>query len=177
MAQLTFVIRLKRSYDAYENEVKKAAREPWPEYLRFLRALTFYAFMEEVMTACAMFPRSMAACEQNLEDLSYSIMSQFGIGRYHLSHLDRDRLRDLILFCGEEVFSELQGAGYYFAPHQMPRGHEDDPHYTSDLTAVTEITKINNFTFRVDVHESHFDELNDFPQNVVTAQRLSNRSY
>ncbi|BCM95202.1 hypothetical protein [Burkholderia phage FLC6] len=133
--------------------------------------------MEEVMTACAMFPRSMAACEQNLEDLSYSIMSQFGIGRYHLSHLDRDRLRDLILFCGEEVFSELQGAGYYFAPHQMPRGHEDDPHYTSDLTAVTEITKINNFTFRVDVHESHFDELNDFPQNVVTAQRLSNRSY
>lgn len=177
MSTLTFVIRLKRSYVAYDKEMERARTEPWPEYYRFLRAMGFYAFIEEVMTACSMFPRSLAACRQNLEDLSFGIMNEYGIGRYHLSHLDRERLRNLILDAGEEVIDCLEGAGYYFMPHQLARGKEDDPYYTSDLTAVTELTKINNFTFRVDVQESHFDDLNDFPKNVVLAQSLSNRSY
>lgn len=177
MAHLTFIVRLKRSFSAYEEEIKKAKYAPWPEYYRFLNALKFYTFIEEVVSACAMFPRSQSACQQNLEDLAFGIMNEYGLGRYHLSHLDRDRLRDLILLAGSEVMDCLEGGRYYFEPHQMPRHMEDDPHYTSDLTAITEVTKINDFTFRVEVHESHFDDLNDFPKNVVTAQRLSNRRY
>jgi hypothetical protein len=177
MANLTFIVRLKRSFTAYEEEIEQAKRAPWPEYFRFLRALTFYAFIEEVVNACAMFPRSQAVSREMLEDLSFGIIQEYGIGRYHLSHLDRDRLRDLVMTCGNEVIDCLEGGRYYFEPHQLPRGKEDDPYFTSDLSAVTEVTKINDFTFRVEVHESHFDDLNDFPKNAVMAERLSNRSY
>lgn len=177
MKTLTFVIRLKRSYDAYVKELDRAEKEPWPEYYRFLRSLGFFAFIEEVVTACSMFPRSMDACRQNLEDLSFGIMNEYGIGRFHLSHLDRDRLRHLILMAGNDVIDSLEGHRYYFEPHQMPRGKEDDPYYASDLTAVAELSKINDFTFMVEIHESHFDDLNDFPKNVGLATRLSNRSY
>lgn len=177
MKTLTFLIRLKRSFAAYGDEIERARREPWPEYYRFLKALSFYCFIEEVVTACSMFPRSIDACRQNLEDLSYGIMNEYGIGRYHLSHLDRERLRQLILLAGREVIECLDGHRYYFEPHQMPRGKEDDPYYMSDLTAVAQLTRINDFTFMVEIHESHFDELNDFPKNAGLAERLSNRSY
>lgn len=176
--QLSFIVRLKRSYDYYLTELDRSADAPYPEYGRYLRSLGFFDLAHQVITACAMYPRSIDLCQENLVDLSYGIVNNNGIGFGRLSMQDLDRLSNLVLKTGSEAIECLAGHQYYFKPHQIPRNMKDDPEYATDLTAIADIKKINPFTFVVDVKEDDMANLvEEFTQNSRMPERRQMRSY
>lgn len=158
MASLSFIIRLRRSFEAFEKEYDRAEMQS-PEYFRYLHNLSFASFIEQVISACAMFPRSMDACQDNLRDLSYGIINELGIGADRLSAHDSSSLARLVFDAGIEVLGQLEGNGYFLRPSSFPRGWQDDPNFETDLSAVSIIKKVNRFTFQVSTEEYHFDDV------------------
>lgn len=174
---MKFIMSLREAHDTFDKELKIALGHPMPEYYRFLKALGFYAFIEQVILACSMYPRSIDMCRDNLDDLKFAIYDNLGIGKFYLSHLDRERLGELVEKAGREVMLELESHRYYFESNQFPRGWEKDPNFESDLTAITDVKKISSFTFMVEINEHHFDDDFDVPQNAISFPKLNNRSY
>lgn len=177
MKPLRFIIGLRRSYEAYEAEIQYASTTYLPEYLRFLKSLSFYGFVEQVITACAMFPRCIDASKDNLDDLSYGIYNELGIGKFYLSQDDQFRFSKLIVTVGQEVIGQLDSHRYYLEPHELPRGMQNDPHYSTDLTAISDVTQISPFTFAVEIIEEHFESIEEFRQNAISFPRLTHRSF
>lgn len=160
MASLSFMIRLRRSAEAFENEIDRAEIQS-PEYFRYLTNLSFSSFIDQVISACAMFPRSIDACQDNLRDLSYGIINELGISGDRLHPQDSSSLARLVFDAGIEVLGQLEGSGYFLRPNSFPRGWRDDPNFETDLSAVSIIKKVNRFTFQVETDEHHFDDEGD----------------
>jgi hypothetical protein len=177
MEKLTFLISLRRAFDAFEDEMKKANEAPYWEYFRFLKTLGFQDFMEQVFTACVMYPRSYSICEDNLNDLAYGMYNDLGIGKFYLSHSDKNRLADLILLIGREVMSAMTANGYYLPETRFPRGWKEDPDFETDVTAIPDVRRVGTFSFKVEITERHIDDPIDLPQNTGGLQRPRIRSY
>lgn len=156
MKKMSFIIRLKRSYEAFQSDMEDARKTPFPEYLRFLKTLEFYTFVEHVITACVRYPRSIECCRDGLRDLSDSMWNEVGMGRFYLSHIDLKRLSRLIEDVGTEVIGCLEGAGFYYDENQLSRRRSRD--FETELVAIPDIEKINRFTFKVEVIEYLNDE-------------------
>lgn len=157
-----FIIRLKRSYKRFIDEIELQEEGCHYEYARFLKALTFYAFIEQVITACVMYPKSKESSKQELEDLSYGMPSNLGIGRFHLRNKDYDNLARMVIEAGREVFENLDGVSYYrHRKTPLRRFEVEDEDYGTDITAVANVTKINNFTFCLEIVETDLFEILD----------------
>lgn len=177
MREYSFIIRLKKAHDAFQKEVRYAYESPYLEYYNFLRALGFYSFIEQVITACAIYPRSVAQCDEQLKDLSYGLYNELGIGTYRLSSHDSSRLTDLIVEAGKDVIACLEGHNYYWNDNVRYRGQDEERYWTTDLTAVSDIKKINEFTYLVHISECHFDESDDYLQQSGFNHLAENRSH
>lgn len=177
MQQFSFLISLKRSYLAFEAELKEANEAPYWEYFKFLKTLGFQDFMEQVVTACVMYPRSFEICQDNLNDLAYGLYSDLGIGRFYLSHLDQNRLARLVQLIGSDVMTNFSAHGYYLMSTQKPRGYQNDPDFETDLVAIPDVRRIGTFTFKVDIAERHIDDPIDVPNKTAGLARPNIRSY
>jgi hypothetical protein len=158
MKKLSMIMGLRRSLDAFNKELTEARDAPYPEYYRFLRALGFGDYIDQVITACVMYPRSVEICQDTLRDLAYGMYSELGIGRFRLNNRDQERLTSMVHNTGVEVIAILDSHCFYFQPHQLPKGASDDPEYLVELTAVPTVVRISDFTFRVDINEFHEDD-------------------
>lgn len=156
------IMRLKRSFELFLKEIEVAEESGHYEYRAFLKALTFYAFIEQVITACVMYPKSKEASKQALEDLSYGMPSNLGIGKFHLSNKDYDNLARMIREAGREVFEHLDGVSYFHV-RRMPlrRSEVVDEDYGTDITAVADVTMINRFAFHLEIIETDLFEILD----------------
>jgi hypothetical protein len=177
MNRFSLLINLKRSYEAHAAELKVANEAPYWEYFRFLKTLGFQDFMEQVITACLMYPRSFEICRDNLNDLAFSMYDNLGIGRFYLSHGDKNRLADLIMLIGNDVMSNMTAHGYYLTSTQMPRGYQNDPDFETDLVAIPDVRRVGTFTFKVDITERHIDDPIDVPSKTAGLARPNIRSY
>lgn len=173
---MTLLVGLRQVRENFQREMELAFEESG-EYYRFLKALGFYAFIDQVITACALFPRSMAACDDNLNDLSFGLYNDLGIGRHYLSHRDQENLSKLVLMAGKEVISQLNAHGYYFSESQIPRYERNNPNYATDLQAIADVRRISEIAYQVNVNEYHFDdEEPPTNQNDVFGHRVLTRS-
>lgn len=177
MKRFNLVMGLRKSYEYFKDQVVIAEERSHLEYLRYLRKLGFYDLTELIIAACAMYPRSVEMCKDNLEDLAYGIVNELGIGRFFLSNDDKENLAEIVRKVGREVISILEGHGYYYLRHQLPRGHDNDPHFATDLTSIVNIEKINSFTFVVKIDECHFDEIGDLSTKTGDFGRQQFRSF
>lgn len=158
MSNLKFVFSLRKSYEAYLKEMNDA-RENYPEYHRYLRNLSFKELVDQVVSACAMFPRSIEHCKDNLCDLSYGIINELGIGSDRLDDSSIYSLARLVSYCGQEVLKYLDGAGYYIDSRRFPAGWREDIDFETDLTAVVKTKMMNAYTVTVTTDEYYFDDV------------------
>lgn len=156
------IMRLKRSFQQFHQEIEMAEEGGRYEFRAFLKALTFYAFIEQVVTACVMYPKSKDTSKDELEDLSYGMSSNLGIGQFHLSHKDYDTLARMVLEAGREVFEHLDGVSYFrIRKTPLRRSEVEDEDYATDFTAVANVTMINRFTFCIEIVETDVFEILD----------------
>lgn len=158
-----FIIRLKRGYVAYTEEMERAEKRQHHHFLRFLKALTFNAFAEQVVTACAMYPRSYHASKDCLTDLSNGISNDLGIGTYRLTSEDYDDLAALVMRAGREVMESLCGIDYFRFDRRRSKTilQDEDDDYDTDVTATCDLRNLNRFTYHVRISEYNVADVND----------------
>lgn len=159
MKKLAFVVGLRRVYDVFKDQFKQAEEAPYWELFRFLKTLGFSHFVDQLVTAVTMYPRSLDLCRDNLNDLAYGMYSTLGIGRFYLSHHDQNRLTDLILNAGEEIITTLVAHSYYIAEHHQDRCRRGTIEYETELLAIPSVKRIGEFTFYIEISEN--DESKD----------------
>ncbi len=159
MKNLSFVIGLKKSYDDFQSELAMAEESSSYEYFRFLKTMKFYDFVDQIVTACTMYPRNIDLCRDNLSGLAYVMYRTVGLGIFYLTTLDQSRLTDLIFTIGNDVISTLDSHGYYWSQKEMDRAYTRLGILDSDLIAVPNVTKIGTYSFRVDITENSQDDI------------------
>lgn len=116
---------------------------------RFLMDLGFAELVYQVTMACVMYPRSIDACRDCVNDLSHSLYQTTGKSR--LTHEDQERLTRLIDFIGDEVIRILEPHGFYERSFDSLWSHYDD------VVATVDMSRISNATFEVTVRETTDD--------------------
>lgn len=160
MIQFNFILRLKKGYEAFHKEVM-TARDP--EYIRFWTRITFFTFVEHVMQACIIYPRSIEECRTCVSDLAYGFANNLGVGVFDISDDDHDQLTKLVLLAAEEVISNMDSVGYYIPLSKYPKylSNEEEFHFISDLTANSLLTQLGEYSFQVVVREGEYPEINE----------------
>lgn len=166
MRTLTLILGLRKVHDAFEYEMKRAMmRTETMQFYLFLRSLTAYTFIDQVVTACAMYPRSYEASRDNLQDLSFGISNELGLGRYTLSHRDKENLSKLVLEAGTEVLGILSANGYFIPEHHVSKWAKTDDNYDTDLEAISHVTRISAYSYEVALDEYEL-EINQYAEPI-----------
>lgn len=150
MEKLRFVMSLRKSHDAFRKEMAVAENDLMLGYFQFLRKLGFVELVHHVMTAAVMYPRSMDACRDCVNDLSHSLYQI--VGTVRLTHEAQERLTHLVDIIGSEIIELLEPHRFYETSFNSLWSHYDD------VTAVAEVKRISVATFEVMVAEYRDDD-------------------
>lgn len=176
-----FIIRLRRAHNAFHRELCKAEESSQYSFVMFLKTLSFNAFAEQVVTACAMYPRSYAASRDSLTDLSNGIVNDFSIGTYRLTSENYDSLTALVLEAGREVMEALRAVDYFRFDRNRCRTLlvDEDEEYDTDVTATCELKNTNRYTFLVSIQEYNVSDIDEdlYRNSVYTSEVLERRDH
>lgn len=176
-----FIIRLRRSHNAFFRELCKAEENAEYPFVMFLKTLTFNAFAEQVVTACAMFPRSYAASRDSLTDLSNGLVNDISLGTYNLTAENYDSITELVMEAGREVMESLRAVDYFRFDRNRCRTLliEEDEEYDTDVTATCELKNTNRYTFLVIIREYNVSDIDEdlYRNSVYTSEVLERRDH